>query len=128
MKKSISIIVLVIIAGYFFIQSSPRDQAGLKSGSIYTAGVKKVIDEKCYTCHSATGKSRFARNALIWDSLPGLPKGKLVATLDDIIKVVEKNKMPPAGVIKENPKMRLLPSEKQILRSWAESRADSLLK
>ncbi len=128
MKNSISIIALVIIGGYFFIQSSPRDQAGQKPGSIYTAGVKKVIDEKCYGCHSAAGKSRDAKNALMWDSLPGLPKGKLVATLDDIIKVVEKNKMPPAGVIKEYPEMRLLPSEKQILQSWAESRADSLLK
>lgn len=128
MKNSILIIALVIIAGYFFIQSSPRSQAGQTPGSIYTAGVKKVIDKKCYACHSVNGKSRFAKNALMWDSLPNLEKGKLVATLDDIIRVLEKNKMPPAGVIKEYPEMRLLPLEKQILQSWAESRADSLLK
>lgn len=128
MKKSISIIALVIIAGCIFIQSSPHDQVGQKSGSIFPAEVKKVIDGKCYGCHSANGKSRDAKNALMWDSLPNLQKGKLVATLDDIIEVLEKSKMPPAGVIKEYPEMRLLPSEKKILQSWAESKADSLLK
>ena len=64
----------------------------------------------------------------MWDSLPNLQKSKLVATLDDIIEVVQENKMPPAGTVKKYPEMRLLPSEKEILRSWAESRADILLK
>lgn len=128
MKISISIIFPVIILGFLFVQSSPVDQSVQKSGSIYTVEVKKVIDGKCYGCHSVDGKSRDAKNALMWDSLPNLQKGKLVATLDDIIEVLNKNKMPPAGVIKEYPEMRLLPLEKQILQSWAESKADSLLK
>jgi uncharacterized membrane protein len=127
MKISISIILTVIILGFLFIQSSPVSQKGLKSGSMYPAEVKKVIDGKCYDCHSVNGKSRDAKNALMWDSLPNLQKGKLVASLDDIIEVLKKNKMPPAGVIKEYPGMRLLPLEKQILQSWAEAKADSLL-
>lgn len=127
MKISISIVLSVLIIGFLFIQSSPVNQSRQKSGTMYPAEVKKVIDGKCYECHSANGKSRDAKNALLWDSLPNLQKGKLVATLDDIIGVLKKNKMPPAGVIKEYPEMRLLPLEKQILQSWAESRADSLL-
>jgi len=128
MKISISIIVLVIIIGFFFIQSSPVNQSGTKIGSIYTAEVKKVIDEKCYGCHSVNGKSQDAKDALMWDSLPNLQKSRLVASLDDIIKVLKENKMPPEDVIKKYPEMKLLPLEKKIFQSWAEARADSLLK
>ena len=128
MKISTSIFILVIIIGFFFIQSSPVSQSGQKSGSMYTAEVKKVIDEKCYGCHSVKGKSQDAKDALMWDSLPNLQKSKLVATLDDIIEVLKENKMPPEEVIKKYPEMKLLPQESKILQSWAESRADSLLK
>jgi uncharacterized membrane protein len=128
MKISTSIVVLVIIIGFFFIQSSPVNQSVKKSGSIYTAEAKKVIDEKCYGCHSVKGKSQDAKDALMWDSMPNLQKSKLVATLDDIIGVLKENTMPPEDVIKKYPEMKLLPQEKKILLSWAESKADSLLK
>jgi uncharacterized membrane protein len=128
MKISISIFVLVIIIGFLFIQSSPVNQSGQKSRSIYSAEVKKVIDKKCYGCHSVNGKSKDAKDALMWDSLPSLQKSRLVASLDDIIKVLKENQMPPEDVIKKYPEMKLLPLEKKIFQSWAEARADSLLK
>ena len=128
MKISISIIVLVVIIGLLFIQSSTVNQSGQYSRSIYTAEVKKVIDKKCFGCHSVNGKSQDAKDALMWDSLPNLQKSRLVATLDDIIKVLKDNAMPPAEAIKKYPEMKLLPQERKIIQSWAESRADSLLK
>jgi len=64
----------------------------------------------------------------MWDSLPGLPKGKIIATLDDIIKVLEENKMPPAAAVKKYPEMKLLNEENKIIQSWARSWAESLLK
>jgi len=128
MKISTSIIVLVIIIGFFFIQSSPVGQGGQNSGLVYPAEVKKVIDAKCYGCHSVKGKSQDAKDALIWDSLPGLQKGKIVATLDDIIKVLKENKMPPKQTIEKYPDMKLLPGEVKTLQSWAETTADSMLK
>ena len=128
MKISTSIVILVIIIGFLFIQSSPADRNGQKSGSMYTAEVKKVIDDKCYGCHSVQGKSQKAKDALMWDNLPDLQKSKMVATLDDIIEVLQENTMPPEDVIKKYPEMKLLPQEGKILQSWAESRADSLMK
>jgi hypothetical protein len=74
------------------------------------------------------GKTQKAKDALMWDSLPNLQKDKLVAKLDDIIKVLKKNFMPPESVVKKFPEMKLLPVESSILRSWAESKADSLLR
>ena len=128
MKNSISFLALVIIAGFIFIQSSHVKQGGQKSGPMYPAEVKKVIDGKCYGCHSVNGKSADAKNALMWDSLPSLQKGKLVASLDDIIKVLREDEMPPARAIRQYPEMKLLPMEKKVLLSWAVSKADSLLK
>ena len=87
-----------------------------------------MIDAKCYGCHSEKGKSKDAKDALMWDNLPNLQKSRIVATLDDIIGVLKENTMPPEDVIKKYPEMKLLPQEKKTLLSWAESRADSLLK
>ena len=128
MKTFSFIAIILIITGFLFIQSSPSGYSIPKKGSFFTAEAKKVIDKKCYRCHSAGGKSQDAKDALMWDSLPDLQKVKLVAKLDDIIKVLKKNIMPPESVVKKYPEMKLMPVESKILQSWAESKADSLLR
>ncbi len=128
MKTSSFIITILVIAGFIFIQGTPVSENIRKNGSFFTTEVKKVIDNKCYRCHSVQGKSQDAKDALMWDSLPDLQKSRLVATLDDIARVLQKNIMPPESVVKKYPEMKLLPGEKKILQSWAESKADSLLK
>jgi len=128
MKISTSILILAIIAGFFSIQSSRVSRIIQNSGTIYSAEAKKVIDAKCYGCHSEKGQSKDAKNALMWDNLPNLQKSRIVATLDDIIGVLKDDSMPPENAVKKNPEMKLLPQEKKTLLSWAESRADSLMK
>ena len=128
MKTLFSIIFPVMIIGFFLLQGSPLTQTVQQSGSAYPEKVKKVIDSKCYGCHSVNGKSQDAKDALMWDSLPGLQKSRIIATLDDMIKVLEKNEMPPAAVVKKYPEMKLLSEESKILQSWARSWSDSLLK
>lgn len=126
--KTSTIIVLAIIAGIFFIQGSPVKQITREQAGFYPVAVKAVIDKKCYGCHSDKGKSQDAKDALMWDSLPGLSKIKIVATMEDIIEVLEKNQMPPEEVVDKYPEMRLLSEENELLRSWAEAKGDSLLK
>ena len=128
MKTLFSIIFPVMIIGFFLLQGSPLTQTVQQSGSAYPEKVKKVIDSKCYGCHSVNGKSQDAKDALMWDSLPGLQKSRIIATLDDMIKVLEKNEMPPAAVVKKYPEMKLLSEESKILLSWARAWSDSLLK
>jgi len=60
--------------------------------------------------------------------LLNLPKSSQIATLDEIIKVLNENKMPPEGAVKKNPEMKMSPEETRILKSWAESRADNMMK
>jgi mono/diheme cytochrome c family protein len=128
MKTLFSIFVPVIFIGFFLKPALPVSQSMQKSESTYPAEVKKVIDGKCYGCHSDKGKSQDAKDALLWDSLLNLPKSSQIATLDEIIKVLNENKMPPEGAVKKNPEMKLSPEEIRILKSWAESRADNMMK
>jgi hypothetical protein len=127
MKVTLSVIALAIV-GIFFIQGTPVINIGEQGKTFYPAGVKNVIDNKCYGCHSVTGKSQDARDALMWDSLPGVERRVMIATLDEIIEVLDEGTMPPEDVVKKYPEARLLPEEKKILKAWAEAKADSLLK
>ena len=128
MKILFSIFVPAIFIGFILSPGLPGNKSIQKSGSFYTAEAKKVIDSKCYGCHSEQGKSKDAKEALMWDSLPNLTKSSQVATLDHIIKVLKEKKMPPEGVVKKYPEMKMSPEETKVLQSWAESMADNLLK
>ena len=128
MKIFSLILFAAICTGFLMFQGNNTGKNTQEGGSIYTAEVKKVIDKKCYGCHSASGKSKDAKNALMWDSLPNLQKSKILATLDDIIKVLKKNEMPPENAVKNYPEMKLLPPESKLLQEWAEAKADSLLR
>lgn len=128
MKTLFTIVVPVLFIGFILNTGLPVNQNIQKSGSAYPAEVKKVIDNKCYGCHSDQGKSKDAKDALLWDSLPNLSKSSQIATLDDIIKVLKDKKMPPEGAVKKYPEMKMSPEETTILQSWAEKRAESLLK
>ncbi|HEX2969987.1 MAG TPA: hypothetical protein VHO46_12885 [Bacteroidales bacterium] len=125
--KISTFVVLIIAAGILFLQSTPIPQNQEQTTGSYPATVKKVINNKCYGCHSVNGKSDKAKKALMWDSLPDLERGKLISSLNDIVEVLEKGEMPPEEVVKKYPQMKLLTEESEILTFWAEAKADSLL-
>jgi hypothetical protein len=127
--KTISFLILLgFIALFCFFRGTPSPQVTQNITGFYSDSVKMVIDKKCYGCHSDKGKSQKAKDKLMWDSLPGLQKGKIVATLDDLIEVLDEDKMPPEEMLKKYPDAKLLSSEKELLKDWAVSRSDSLLK
>lgn len=126
MKKLSVIVVISFIAGIFLMGYVQQDT--LKPNKFFPAEVKKVVDAKCYGCHSVKGQSDDAKDALMWDSLPGLPRKQMVATLDEIIEVLEDNAMPPEDVVKKYPEMKLTAADKSTLMKWADAKADSLLK
>ena len=93
----------------------------------YPENVKKIIDNKCYKCHSDEGQSDDAKKALLWDKLPNLEKADIVATLDEITEVVAEGSMPPEKVVKKYPDMKMTEEETQILLDWAENTVEELL-
>ncbi len=128
MKKLFTFIVPVFFIGFILSPGLSGNNNWQKNGSFYTAEARKVIDSKCYGCHSDQGKSKDAKEALLWDSLPNLSKSSQIATLDHIIRVLKDKTMPPEGMVRKYPEMKPSPEEIRILQSWAEFRADSLLK
>ncbi|HEX2919603.1 MAG TPA: heme-binding domain-containing protein [Bacteroidales bacterium] len=128
MKRNSSVlIIMVVLIGFFLLQGNLPVPGNEIQGSFYKSDVKTVIDNKCYGCHSVKGKSQDAKDALMWDSLPGISTRKIVATLDEVIEVLEKNDMPPEETVKKFPQMALAEDEKKILLSWAKAKADSLI-
>jgi hypothetical protein len=128
MKTTTVISSLIVILGFILLQSATLDQNQPKTDAFYPSDVRKVVENKCYSCHSVKGKSQDARDALMWDSLPSLSKSGMVGTLDEIIEVLQDNIMPPESAVKKYPEMKLQDAEKKTLLTWAEKKAESLMK
>jgi hypothetical protein len=133
MKTSIKISLFLILTVGLFVRARYSDHAKdvsvrYQSGITIPADVKAVIDNKCYGCHSKDGKSEEAREDLLWDSIPLYPKDRQIAVLDDISEVLEKGKMPPEKMIEMHPEAKLSPEQVALLKNWAETTADELMK
>jgi hypothetical protein len=133
MKTSIKISLLLILTMALFVRARYSDHA--KDVSVrqqvditFPADVKAVIDNKCYGCHSKDGRSDEAKGDLMWDSIPLYPKERQIAVLDDISEVLEKGKMPPEKMIEMHPEAKLSPEQVALLKKWAETTADDMMK
>jgi uncharacterized membrane protein len=133
MKTTLALAPVFILLAALFIyagneKGSDRNVSDQQPILTYPADIKTIIDNKCYGCHSVQGKSEDARKALMWDNLPSLTKAKQVATLDDIIDVLDDGSMPPKKFVEMRPEAKLTDEESQALKNWAETTADNLLK
>lgn len=133
MKTLIKISLLLILVIALFVRARYSDHARDMSarqqeGITFPTDVKAVIDNKCYGCHSMDGKSAEAKEDMMWDSIPLYPKDRQIAVLDDISEVLEKGKMPPEKMIQMHPEAALTPEQIALLRNWAETTADDLMK
>jgi len=133
MKASIKISLLLILTVVLFVRArysehakdvSMRQQVGIT----FPADVKAVIDNKCYGCHSKDGRTEEAKEDMMWDSIPLYPKARQIAVLDDISEVLEKGKMPPEKMIEMHPEAALSKEQVELIKKWAETTADDLMK
>jgi len=132
MKTTILLGMLGSLAFVVFIRSSViYRETGPESARLtemaFPVEVKAIIDQKCYGCHSMDGKSKDAKESLMWDSIPQYPKVKQLAKLNDIIDVLDDGSMPPEKFIEMEPGAKLTKEQRRILKSWAEQAADELL-
>lgn len=81
--------------------------------------VNTIIQDKCYGCHSAEGKSQKAKDKLMWDDLAGLPAEQQVEKLKAIAKVLEKGSMPPEKFLEKMPEKKLTDKETAAMSKWA---------
>ena len=133
MNTSIKISMFVILLVAFFVrarysESTREAYTGDQVGIAFPTDVKAVIDNKCYGCHSVDGKSDDAKKSLMWDSIPLYGKARQISVLDDISEVLKKGEMPPEKFIEMHPEAALTPDQVKLLKSWAETTADNLMK
>jgi uncharacterized membrane protein len=133
MKTSIKISLLLIFTVALFVRARYTDHAKdvtlrQQAEITFPADVKAVIDNKCYGCHSKDGRSEEAKEHMMWDSIPLYPQDRQIEVLDDIAEVLEKGKMPPEKMIEMHPEAKLSPDQVTLIKNWAETTADELMK
>lgn len=132
MKTYVKISILAVAVMVLFVRAMGTEkhavQGAAKAAVEIPADVKAVIDNKCYMCHSAQGRSPEAKADLLWDSIPDYPKAKLIGKLDKIIEVLNDGTMPPAKFLEMQPKAAITADESKLLKAWAEKTADDLMK
>ena len=130
MRKTLTL-GLFLLAGLLIFQSyavpaPPDDDAGTQVK--YSKKVNDIIQNKCYGCHSDKGRSDKAKDALMWDNLPGIAADEQAKTVAEILEVVEEGKMPPARFLEGNPDKKLTEKEAATLAKWAKKTAKKLAK
>ena len=129
MKRTGIIIALSTFAVAAFTQKLAMNShvSIADDGYKFPKKVKEIIDNRCYGCHSADGKSDKAKKALRWDMMQEYDKAKLVSVMDDIIEVIEKREMPPEKFLEKKPEAKPTDEEYAKLLKWAEKEADKIL-
>lgn len=99
-----------------------------KPKAYFPKKVNAIIQEKCYGCHSAEGKSQKAKDKLMWDDLEKMEKGAQLEKIQAIQKVLEKGSMPPEKFLEKMPEKKLTDKETATMKKWADKTASKLLK
>ncbi|PHN03736.1 heme-binding domain-containing protein [Flavilitoribacter nigricans] len=115
-------LTLFLALGMFFwmIQSCATSS---KTASMekfeYTAAVNSIVQDKCYGCHSADGRSDKAKQALMWDNVPTMTADEQAHILDEIMEVTSERKMPPSRFVESRPEKALTDEEIATFQKWA---------
>lgn len=133
MKKHGTLIVtllfaIAVVSQLSFKNHHPESVNDTQEEYKFPKKVQAVIDKSCYGCHSEKGKSDDAKKALRWDKMGEYDNAKLVSIMDEIIEVVDEEKMPPEKMVEKKPEIKPTEKEYQTLAKWAEKEADKLLK
>jgi len=130
MKKPVLIVIasLFVIAGFVQLTFLHSNEANETTAVKIPKKVQEVLDKSCFGCHSESGKSDKAKDALRWDKLNEYDKAKLVSAFDEIIEVIDEQEMPPKKFLENKPEAKPTDEEYKILKDWAEKEADKLVK
>lgn len=94
----------------------------------FSSEIKTVIDQKCFGCHNANSRNEKGKGKLQWDTMTSLSKAKQIAAMDEIIEVLEEGKMPPEKYLANKPEGKLSEDEIKMLKEWANTNAERLMK
>jgi len=122
MKKYIALMMLA--GGILLSQSFTTNRLG---NAAFPDQVNKVLVASCYNCHSTDAKNKDAREALNFEKWDDYRVTKKIGLLGKICELVEKDKMPPAKYLDNNPDRKLSDTQKQLICEWSKKETSSLM-
>ena len=122
----LAVVTVSIEANAITNQRNQETKTGVKIE--YPQDVKKVIDNKCFSCHNPDSRSEKAKGKLDWTALLGLEKSVQVSKLDKVIEELDKGEMPPKKMIEMHPEAKISEADSKILKDWAQATSDNLMK
>lgn len=88
--------------------------------------VQLLLDRSCLPCHGADGSGK-AKMKWNYEKMGDYSKSKIISKLSKISEVVAEKDMPPPKKIKKKPELKLTSEEREVLSSWADGTAESLV-
>jgi len=90
--------------------------------------IKSILDKSCIACHNEDSKNTKGKLKLNFDKFNNgkYTKGKQIAKLNGIAKVLTKGKMPPKKFLEKYPEHALSVAESKMLIDWAKGQASAL--
>ncbi len=86
----------------------------------YPISIVNIVTSKCLGCHSPSGRSDKAKDALQWEKLQHMSGTEAYAVLDEILEVVVEGDMPPEKIVEKYPNLKLSQEESDAIADWAE--------
>ena len=130
MKKYFFLIAMVFAGFLFFsfILKPVENAQTAAQGETFTipSDVQKVLDNSCTGCHSDESSNFKAKMKWKVEDLSTMKSYKLAGKLNDMVKEIDKGKMPPDKFVEKNPEHKLTDENKNLLVNWATKEAEKL--
>jgi hypothetical protein len=122
----------MVFAGFAFFSFIQKPSESVQTASqddsfTIPADVQKVLDNSCTGCHSDESSNLKAKMKWKVEDLSMMKSYKLAGKLTDMVKEIDKGKMPPSKFVEKNPEHDLTAEDKILLVNWATKESEKLV-
>jgi hypothetical protein len=124
-------LITIIVAGFAFFSFIQKPSENVQAASQdeafkIPADVQKVLDNSCTGCHSDESSNFKAKMKWKVEDLSTMKTYKLAGKLSDMVKEIDKGKMPPSKFVEKYPEHNLSAEDKNLLVNWANKESEKL--
>jgi hypothetical protein len=117
---AIVLVTSVVIIGADCVKANGQSNADKPISVTIQVDIFKIFQNSCTDCHAKGGKKMAMShvNFSEWDSYPAIKKADKAA---DIVKMLQKGKMPPKLYRESHPENIPTPAQIESIAKWADS-------
>jgi len=113
--SAVAVLLLICLANPMNAQDVQKEAGKSKP---VPAAVTTILEKSCAGCHSEDG-STLAKMHINFTKWNEYSAEELQSIGQDMVKIVNKGKMPPKKFLKNNPEAKLTDEEKKAITNWA---------